>query len=217
MKLFKVLYPYRFHLFLLTQLLVLFGSLIIPVQNWESLFLSVFLLCNLMGGFTILYVHKKLLYTIISLTLLQTFVAFWKPEDQVFMKLRTALFLLLYIIFLVEILYQIIGEKKVNSRVILGMFSGYITLGFIGMFLLQFIVLQDPEALAYNAEVPVNGSTGASQLMYFSYITLLSIGYGDIVPVAPLAQKTAILLGLTGQFYLTVVIALIVGKYLKDR
>ncbi|THD69276.1 two pore domain potassium channel family protein [Robertkochia marina] len=216
MKPFKVLYPYRFHIFLFTQLLVLFGSLIIPVQEWESLFLSVFLLFNLMGGFTILSRRKKLFYTILFLIGLQIFVAFWKPLDSLFMKLRTGLFLVLYVLFFVEVLHQIIREKKVNSEVILGMFSGYITLGFIGLFLLQLIILQYPDALYFNIDQP-DTSIGTSQLMYFSFITLLSIGYGDIAPVVPTAQKTAILLGLSGQFYLTVVIAMIVGKYLRDK
>ena len=217
MKLFKVLYPYRFHVFLFTQLLVLFGSLIIPIQEWESLFLSVFLLFNLVGGFTILSRRRKLFYTILSLIILQTFVAFWKPEDVLFMKLRTGLFLILYIILFVEILQQIIGEKKVGSQVILGMFSGYITLGFVGMFLLQLIILQDPGALNFNVAQTETSPGSTPQLMYFSFITLLSIGYGDIAPIAPTAQKTAILLGLSGQFYLTVVIAVIVGKYLRDK
>ncbi len=52
-------------------------------------------------------------------------------------------------------------------------------------------------------------------LMYFSYVTLLTIGFGDITPVTALAQKAAILIGLMGQIYLVVITAIIVGKYVQ--
>jgi voltage-gated potassium channel len=52
--------------------------------------------------------------------------------------------------------------------------------------------------------------------MYYSYITLLSIGYGDIIPVSVLAQKTSVLIGLFGQMYNVIITAIIVGKYLNQ-
>jgi hypothetical protein len=42
----------------------------------------------------------------------------------------------------------------------------------------------------------------------------MTIGYGDIVPVKPLAQKAAVLIGLLGQFYLVILTAVVVGKYI---
>ena len=54
-------------------------------------------------------------------------------------------------------------------------------------------------------------------IMYYSYITLMTIGYGDIVPATPLAQKATILTGLMGQFYLVIVTAIVVGKYIKHN
>ncbi|NAS32027.1 hypothetical protein GTQ40_13660 [Flavobacteriaceae bacterium R38] len=52
-------------------------------------------------------------------------------------------------------------------------------------------------------------------LIYYSYITLLTIGYGEIVPVTPVAQKAAILVGLIGQFYIVIITAVVVEKYIK--
>ena len=52
--------------------------------------------------------------------------------------------------------------------------------------------------------------------MYYSYITLLTIGYGDILPVSALAHKAAILIGLMGQIYLVVITAIVVGKYINQ-
>ena len=217
MKLFHVLYPYRFHVYFLTQLLVLFGSLLIPTEKLQNLLLSIFLLCNLIGGLTIISGRKWLLRMIVLLLILQTALAFLATQSVPFMRGRTALFLFLYVILLGEIILQIIKEDRVGVKVILGMFSGYITLGFIGLFLLQLIILKNPEAVRITSEAASGVHANSSQLMYFSFITVLTIGYGDMIPNSVVAQKTVVMLGLCGQFYITVVIALIVGKYLKGN
>mgnify|MGYP000869267220 FL=1 len=54
------------------------------------------------------------------------------------------------------------------------------------------------------------------QLLYFSYVTLLTIGYGEILPISSLAQKAAILVALLGQFYLVILTAIVVGKYINQ-
>jgi voltage-gated potassium channel Kch len=55
------------------------------------------------------------------------------------------------------------------------------------------------------------------KLLYFSFITLLTIGYGDMVPLTPIAQKTTIFIGLSGQMYLTIITAIVVGKFLNKK
>jgi voltage-gated potassium channel len=45
----------------------------------------------------------------------------------------------------------------------------------------------------------------------------MTIGYGDISPLTPIAKKAAVLIGLWGQFYLVIITALVVGKYLTSE
>ena len=56
-----------------------------------------------------------------------------------------------------------------------------------------------------------------SQFTYYSYVTLSTLGYGDITPVTRLARSWAVLETLAGQFYLAVVIARLVGLYITRR
>lgn len=217
MKVFSLLYPWRFHIYLFTQLLVIFGTLMIPVKELELLLLSLFLLLNLIGGLAIISHRKILLRILVTLIIFQFVLAFWRTDSDMIMRGRTALFMVLYIIMFTEIILQLVRAERVNPRVILGMFSGYITLGFIGLFLLQLVLMDNPEALYFVLGEQNGMHADSSEIMYFSFITLLTIGYGDILPNSLPAQKTAVLLGLAGQFYLTVVIAMIVGKYLKER
>ena len=53
--------------------------------------------------------------------------------------------------------------------------------------------------------------------LYFSFISLTTLGYGDISPVQPLAQLIAYLQAITGQFYVAILVASLVGVRMADR
>ena len=54
-------------------------------------------------------------------------------------------------------------------------------------------------------------------LFYFSYVTLTTLGYGDIGPVSPAARALAITEAIVGQLYLVVLVAGLVGMHLSPR
>ena len=54
----------------------------------------------------------------------------------------------------------------------------------------------------------------AAEMVYYSFVTLTTLGYGDIVPVSPSARALATLEALTGQLYLTVLVARLVGLHI---
>ena len=51
-------------------------------------------------------------------------------------------------------------------------------------------------------------------LTYYSFTTLTSLGFGDILPVSAPAQSVSLLIAIAGQLYLTILVAILVGKYL---
>jgi hypothetical protein len=67
-----------------------------------------------------------------------------------------------------------------------------------------------------RAHGPENGTEGHFLLVYFSLCTQTTVGYGDIVPMKPLARSLAVIQALAGQFYLAVLIAGLVGKRLAQ-
>lgn len=94
--------------------------------------------------------------------------------------------------------------------------AGYISLGLLAFFLCLSIEVMHPNSfsgLVYD--ISANADL-LDQLMYFSYITLMSIGYGDILPITATAQKATVFIGLIGQFYLVVLTAIVVGKYINQ-
>ena len=55
-----------------------------------------------------------------------------------------------------------------------------------------------------------------SDLLYFSLVTIVTVGYGDIVPVTPLARMVAAFEGVVGQFYVAAVVAMLVARYISQ-
>ncbi|MFA8343493.1 MAG: ion channel [Rhodothermaceae bacterium] len=99
----------------------------------------------------------------------------------------------------------------------MGLVSGYISIGLIGFFTCLSVELghQNSVSNLYIADTLVNGVT--DRLMYFSYITLMTIGYGDIYPLTAIAQKATMFISLAGQFYLVIITAIVVGKYVNQK
>lgn len=58
-----------------------------------------------------------------------------------------------------------------------------------------------------------SGPVNASDLHYFSYVTMTTLGYGDVVPARPIARSCALLQTLLGQVFIAVVIGRIVSVY----
>ena len=54
----------------------------------------------------------------------------------------------------------------------------------------------------------------ASELLYYSFITLTTVGYGEITPIKPIARSAAYLEAIVGQVYLVVMLAGLVGAFI---
>ena len=106
--------------------------------------------------------------------------------------------------------------KRVNEMVILGVISGYISLGLIGFFICLSIEIVYPGSFQGLLTSSSNPDLINDSIMYYSYITMLTIGYGDVLPVTHISQKASILIGLMGQFYLVIITAIVVGKYINQ-
>ena len=113
-----------------------------------------------------------------------------------------------YIVF--ELYESIRAQKTIDLNVVIGTIIGYLLLGIIGG---QFCLLLD--TLFPESFTNIMTEQSPYQYYYFSFISLTTVGFGDITPSSDAARSLALLISLTGQIYLTVVIALIIGKFLS--
>jgi hypothetical protein len=113
-----------------------------------------------------------------------------------------------------QIIGQVWNAETVNRSVIFGMMCGYISLGLLGFFTFFIIELATPGSFnGILIDLPI--SAKIEELLYFSYITIMTIGYGDISPATDMAQKATMLVGMIGQFYLVIVTAVVIEKYIR--
>ena len=54
-------------------------------------------------------------------------------------------------------------------------------------------------------------------LLYYSFVTLTTLGYGDITPEGSIARVIAYLAAIVGQFYIAILVGTLVGMYLSQR
>ncbi|MEO1484962.1 MAG: potassium channel family protein [Bacteroidota bacterium] len=216
------LYQNRFELFLSSQLAILFGSLIVPSVFFETVFDPILFLVNLMVGILLISKSRKLMWFSILLLGFTSIIflvsTFSESDSKQLGFLRMTGYFLFYLVVSYEILKQVWYATEVSKNVIFGLASGYISLGLIGFFICLSIELAFPGSFQ-GLLLDMQAETGlmAEQLLYFSFITLMTIGYGDILPVTDLSQKAAILIGLMGQFYLVIFTAVIVGKFIQQK
>ncbi|MEM7106631.1 MAG: potassium channel family protein [Bacteroidota bacterium] len=217
----KYLHKNRFDIFLVTQMVVLFSGLLFPPEIHDTILQPLFFLCSIAAGFNLILSRKRLIWFYSFLFILSTVLLasslLLPAENEKVVLLR----ILVNIAFGLSITYHLIQQvwqaEVVNRNVIMGLISGYISLGFLAFFLFIFIDLMYPGAFRGVLLETQNFDLKADALMYYSFITLLTIGYGEIVPVNPIAQKAAILTGLAGQFYVIVITTVVLEKYIRHR
>jgi len=111
----------------------------------------------------------------------------------------------------VEVFKQMVLEKTIARNIIVAAFDCYLLLGILGAILFTIIIHFDPTAYS-NVEA---NALVFDKMLYFSFITLTSIGYGDITPVSSISEKLTSFYGLIGHFYSVVIVGIIVGKYVS--
>lgn len=129
------------------------------------------------------------------------------------------LFLFLSIIFIFITTASIIKQVVINARVRLetlkGVVCAYFMVAFGFSFAYFFVSLLLPHSFHFSNLNPelLSYSHLLSEMMYFSFVTLLCIGYGDVIAIRDVGQTLTILEGIIGQFYIAILVSRLVAVY----
>ncbi|MBT8379609.1 MAG: potassium channel family protein [Ignavibacteria bacterium] len=126
-----------------------------------------------------------------------------------------AFFDLIVILFIM----QIVRAKTVTPKVIMESINGYLMLGLSFSILIALICVIDPNSFSFKhlADSMNPSISYVSNYIYFGFVTLSTLGYGDVVPLTPAARSLAIFTSITGQMYVAIIIAALVSKYLSQK
>ncbi|WP_225901124.1 potassium channel family protein [[Leptolyngbya] sp. PCC 7376] len=108
---------------------------------------------------------------------------------------------------------DIVANPKATLDTVQGGISVYLLLGFIWALLYGMVAIANPEAFS----PPLNPDASFLRALHFSFTTLTTLGYGDIVPKGDLALVLTNLEAIAGQMYSSIFIAILVGGYLISR
>ena len=111
------------------------------------------------------------------------------------------------LLFLVVVLGQTLREGPVTFHRIQGAIAAYLLLGVIWAYAYSLLAHLSPGAFSGA----VNTADGVRGWLYFSFVTLTTVGFGDVLPVHPVARSLAMLEAVIGSLYLAILVARLVG------
>lgn len=137
---------------------------------------------------------------------------------QALVFVTTCLSLTFLVLLAFLILGQTFREGPTTSHRIMGSVAVYLLLGLIWSLAYQLTALCVPNAFIMQASFNAGDTQSLeSHLFYFSFVSLTSISFGDIVAVHPMARMLVILEGITGQLFPVILIARLVSLHMETK
>lgn len=211
--------PGRLKLLLFSLLLLLviypwFGS-----GGINSKILNIFTTLILLAGIYVASSNRRRLIIAIFLVL-PALSANWANTifENTSLALASNFFGTLFFVFAaLTILSTVLKAKEVTVDIMCGAISVYLLIGIAWSGVYSFLETLYPGSFyigdIHNADNVLN----ISDFIYYSFVTLTTLGYGDIIPVSPRARSIAILEAITGVLFMAVLIARLVGTYIAQQ
>ena len=211
------LYKFRFEILALLLTAIVFGGGIFPFTIFDEVILP--LIIFLAAGLSVIMVqYRKLSLRLVfgTFAVLALLMMLLRIFTDFHIQVRIAsleVFILFFGVLSYEVFREMVNEKEITSSIIFAAFDCYLLLGMLGAMLFSLLMVMDPNAFT-NIDSEDNLF---NKMIYFSFITLTSIGFGDISPQSMLAEKITAFYGLISHFYSVVIVGIIVGKYVARR
>jgi len=202
--------------------LILFFALLIlifiaPVVEHHSVLITriALVLTVITGIYAAEYKKKvfKLLITLGIAVLITMILAIIFPKITILRILSFFLMISSITLSTIALITHMIGAGSVEKSTILCAINSYLMLGLMASVLFILLDLFVPNSFL-NMETEMGN---LSSYIYFGFVTLTTLGYGDITPDAPLARSFTTLVAVGGQLYLVIIMALIIGQFLNSK
>ena len=200
----------RFLFIILAIILVLLVNPFIHFRGPGGHLLSSFLLAMIpLASAYALTGDKKSAVVILSLAapflLLDAVNVFYTSRLLMIVAYSFATALYLYIVVLLA--RNLLTIRVITANLIYCAISIYLLIGI--MWAGIYVVLETLSPGSFG------GTSGQSDLLYFSFVTLTTVGFGDVAPLSILSRRLAVFEAAMGSIYMAVIVAMIVGRYMS--
>jgi len=140
-------------------------------------------------------------------------------NNPLFMTFLLITMTFFYIFVFYEVLQYLLKPSYINRDIITASACGYFLLIEICVFLMQIFFYANPSSFkGIDATYTIENSANTfMDLVYFSTITITSIGFGDITPNTHTTKLLTSLFGVVGQFYSVVLVGILISKFTSSK
>ena len=136
----------------------------------------------------------------------------FRPDPR--LAVPTLIFTILFLAFtLVSLLRAVVRAQRVTPDTIYGALSVYLLMATTWAAAYLLLVTVQPDAIVMDAARHPHHTMDWFDCVFYSFVTLTSLGYGDIVPITAQARSLSILEAVSGIMYVAVLIARFVGLH----
>ena len=111
----------------------------------------------------------------------------------------------------VRLVQMLARVPRVNLQVLAGAAGGYVHLGLTGGVIAT--MMQHHNPTTFSLGHVMDHESLLERLVYFSYITVSTLGYGDVVPTNVYGERFVVLLGISSTMYVSLLVALLLGRF----
>ncbi len=190
-------------LLLLASCLFLFVLPALPMQSNVVAIVLISLILLLAS----LQIPRRLVWIGIPAFLLE---AATRATDLVYLNYISTITTNLFVIYVVlHVVLDIMKQRVITPFTLLEGINGYLLLGIMFLSIVGFCEMVFPGSFGYQGDA-------GTELVYYTLVTMTTVGYGDITPQLPVAKSLSMFIAISGQFYIATVVAIIVGKYASN-
>ena len=167
---------------------------------------------NLLAGLLVFQNKKRLRFIILGIIFISVALDLFSNDFSLTQtkSWHAILYLIFFTLVVAEVYSNVLNIKALSTEILAAALCGFVLLCQIATFLFYLIEIYRPHSFSNTGE----GGNILINLNYFSFITLLTIGYGDIAPLTLVAKRAVMFIGLLGHFYTVFVTGIIIGKFI---
>jgi len=202
----------RIHMLLISILMLVFGPAFMGTNSeWVNFYVKFSFILIVISCFMIIRKQGIARYISILTFLLIIIDTFLETEILNYISQIGLSFLIFYAFTMV--LKEAMSLKGNTDNMILISITGYLIIGLIGGLITAGLSHYYPDAYYHSTGLELS----LFSFIYYSFVTMTTLGYGDIIPITDNSQSLAVILVIAGQLFLSIIIGMNIANFMQKR